>query len=246
MNEDNPLLVFVVEGKKRIPSSLSVVLKNAGFRFRVFHSWKAALQSAREQMPALIIVDVPLLHVGHPDLLRSVAAAAALESTRTIVLSDRVGEEDKVGALEAGADDYITKPYSERELAARVRAVLRSKRTLRPNRVLRVGGISADLDARRVWKDGQEQHLTATEFNLLVYFMHDPGRIIRRKELLSGVWPTGNDDSRVVDVYVHQLRKKIEGDPSNPTRLVTCWKGGYVLLDSNGYPLRKPLLCCNL
>jgi DNA-binding response OmpR family regulator len=235
MNEDDPLLVFVVEGKKRIPSSPSVVLKKAGFRLRVFYSWKAALQSARDQKPALIIVDVPPLHVGHPDLLRSVASDAALESTRTIILSDRVREEDKVGALEAGADDYITKPYSERELAARVRAVLRSKRTLRTNRVLRVGGISADLDARSVWTDGQEQHLTATEFNLLVYFMRDPGRIIRRKELLSEVWPAVKDDSRVVDVCIHQLRKKIEGDPSHPTRLITCWKGGYVLLDSSGY-----------
>jgi DNA-binding response OmpR family regulator len=236
MKQEDPVLVFVVEDERGTSSSISGSIEAAGFRVRIFHAARAVLQAARDQMPTLIIFDVPLPHVDGGDLFRSLSAHEALESTRTIVLSARATEEDKVAVLEAGADDYITKPFSERELIARIRAVLRSRQTARPNHVLRVGTISVDLDAMRVWTEGQEQHLSATEFDLLVHFMRDPGRIFRRKELLSRVWPKGNDDSRVVDVYIHHLRKKIEADPSKPVRLITCRSDGYMLLGSNGHP----------
>jgi DNA-binding response OmpR family regulator len=150
MNEEDPVQVFVVADKGQTTSSISGSLEAAGFSVRIFHAGTAVLQAARDQMPTLIIFDVPPLNVDDDDLFRSLSAHEILESTRTIVLSDRDAEEDKVGALEAGADDYITKPFSERELVARVRAVLRSGRTLHQNHVLHVGTISADLDARRV------------------------------------------------------------------------------------------------
>jgi DNA-binding response OmpR family regulator len=236
MNEEDPVQVFVVAGKGQTTSSISGSLEAAGFSVRIFHAGTAVLQAARDQMPTLIIFDVPPLNVDDDDLFRSLSAHEILESTRTIVLSDRDAEEDKVGALEAGADDYITKPFSERELVARVRAVLRSGRNLHQNHVLHIGTISADLDARRVWTEGQEQHLTATEFNLLVHFMHNPGRTFGRRELLSSVWPKENNNRRVVSVYIYLLRKKIEADSSKPVRLITCGKDGYMLVGSNGPP----------
>jgi DNA-binding response OmpR family regulator len=235
MNEEDPVLVFVVEGKNGPSSSISSSLEGAGFRVRVFHAGKAVLQAARDQTPTLIIFDVPLPQIDGGDLFRTLSAHEALEFTRIIVLSPHGDEEDKVAALEAGADDYITKPFSEREFVARIRAVLRSRQT-RQNHVLRVGSISFDLDAMRVWAEGQERHLSATEFDLLVHFMRDPGRVFGRKELLSRVWSKENDDNRVVDVYIYHLRRKIEADPSKPVHLITCRSDGYMLLDSNGHP----------
>jgi two-component system KDP operon response regulator KdpE len=237
MNEKDPVQVFVVAGKGQTTSSISGSLVAAGFSVRIFHAGTDVLQAARDQMPTLIIFDVPPPHLDGDDLFRSLSGQEVLESTRTIVLSNRDAEEDKVGALEAGADDYITKPFSERELVARVRAVLRSGRTLHQNHVLHVGTISADVDARRVWTEGQEQHLTATEFNLLVHFMHNPGRIVGRRELLSRVWPKENDHSRIISVHIYNLRKKVETDPSKPVHLITCGKDGYMFVGSNGHPV---------
>jgi DNA-binding response OmpR family regulator len=99
------------------------------------------------------------------------------------------------------------------------------------------------VDARRVWIEGQEQHLTATEFNLLAHFMHNPGRIVGRKELLSRIWPKKINDGRVVSVYIYLLRKKIDADPSKPVRLITCRKDGYMLVGSSRYALATRSTC---
>jgi two-component system response regulator RegX3 len=150
------------------------------------------------------------------------------------MLSARGSEMDKVQALELGADDYVTKPFSPRELVLRIRAVLRpSPEDDVRHRTIQVGRLVADLDARRVTVDNLELLLTATEFNVLVYFMQHTGCVLSRDRLLEDIWPSNRpiEELRIIDVYVRRLRERIEADPSNPHRLVTRRGGGYTLLD---------------
>lgn len=170
--EQLPPLVFVVEREGTTASSLSCALKETGFLVRIFDEGASVLPAAIDQIPALIILDIIPQGSDDAGLLNVLNAQECLRKTGKIVLSACGAEKDKVRALESGADDYITKPFSTRELVARVRAVLRSRRTPSPsNRILRVGSLSADLDARRAWAAERELSLTATEFNLLVYFV---------------------------------------------------------------------------
>jgi DNA-binding response OmpR family regulator len=215
------MLVFVVEREGKTASFLSVILKEAGFMVHLFHGRETILQAALNQEPALIILD-------EADSLRGLDTLGSLNSTRKIVLSARTTEGEKVQALELDADDYITKPFSARELVARVRAVLRAMQTQIPaNKVLSIGSLSVDLDAIRTWVSGQELFLTATEFNLLLQFVRHPDRVLSRKELGVKLWPGEKEDLRIVDVYICRLRQKIEIDPSHPLKLLTC-RGGRI------------------
>jgi len=221
------MLVFVVEREEEAASFLSAILEKAGFMVHVFHEGETVLQAVLNQEPALIILD-------EPGSLRGLDTLGDLNSTRKIVLSARTTEREKVQALESGADDYITKPFSARELVARVRAVLRTRQTQLPaNRVLSIGSLSVDLDARRAWASEQELFLTATEFNLLLQFMRHPDRVLSRKELGAKIWPGEKEGRRIVDVYIRRLRQKIEFDPSHPLKLITCRGGGYMFVGSN-------------
>jgi DNA-binding response OmpR family regulator len=225
--KEDAMLVFVVEREENAASFLSGILQKAGFMVRVFRERETILQAALNQEPALIILD-------EAGSLRGLDAFRGLISTRKIVLSARTTESEKVQALESGADDYITKPFSTRELVARVRAVLRSRQTQPPaNDVLSIGSLSVDLDARRAWASEQELFLTATEFDLLLQFMRHPDRVLDRNELGARLWPGKKDGRRIVDVYVHRLRQKIESDPSHPLKLITCRGDGYVLVEES-------------
>jgi DNA-binding response OmpR family regulator len=221
------MLVFVIEREEKTASFLSVILEEAGFMVHLFREKEAILQAALNQEPALIILD-------EADSLRGLDTLGSLNSTRKIVLSARTAESEKVQALELGADDYITKPFSARELVARVRAVLRTRQTQLPaNKVLGIGSLSVDLDARRAWVSGQELFLTATEFSLLLQFLRHPDRVLSRTELGVKLWPGEKEGRRIVDVYIRRLRQKIEFDPSHPLKLITCRGDGYMLLGSN-------------
>jgi two-component system, OmpR family, response regulator ResD len=221
------MLVFVVERDEKSGSSLSAILQEAGFMVRVFPEMANILQAALIQEPALIILD----GVGP---LRELDTEMGLQCTRKIVLSARTSEGEKVQALESGADDYITKPFSAREFVARVRAVLRARETQLPAKhVLSVGSLSVDLDARRAWTSAQELFLTATEFNLLLHFMRHPDRVLGRNELEAKLWSGEREDRRIVDVYIHRLRQKIELDASHPLKLITCRGDGYMLVGSS-------------
>lgn len=221
------MLVFVIEPEEKTASSLSAILEEAGFKVCLFREWEAILQASLEREPALIILD-------EADSPRRLSILGRLNSTRKIVLSSRTAEGDKVQALELGADDYITKPFSARELVARLRAVLRATQAQPPaNNILDSGNLSVDLDARRAWVSGQELFLTATEFNLLLQFVHYPDRVLSRRELGAKLWPGEKEGRRIIDVYIRRLRQKIEFDPSRPLKLVTCRGDGYMLLGSN-------------
>jgi two-component system response regulator ResD len=221
------MLVFVIEREEKTASSLSSILEEAGFKVCLFREWESILQASLDREPALIILD-------EADSLRKLSTLGSLNSTRKIILSERTAEGEKVQALESGADDYITKPFSARELVARSRAVLRTTQATPPaNNVLDSGSLSVDLDARTAWLSGQELFLTATEFNLLAQFVRHPGRLLSRKELGAELWPGEKEGRRIIDVYIRRLRQKIEFDPSHPLKLITCRGDGYMLLGSN-------------
>jgi DNA-binding response OmpR family regulator len=234
-NEQDPPLVLVVEREEATASLLSRVLQEAGFIVRIFYEATNVLHAAFDQTPSLIILDGTLRDSEDIGLLHALNAQQPLRDVRKIVLSSCSDERDKVRALESGADDYITKPFSTRELVARARAVLRSRQIpVCANSIVRVGALSADLDARRAWASDQELSLTATEFDLLVHFLHYPGQVLGRETLQSKLRQQ-KDGCRVVDVYIHRLRQKIEVDPSAPLQLVTCRGDGYMLLGSLGH-----------
>jgi DNA-binding response OmpR family regulator len=228
------MLVFVVEREERAASLVSSSLEDAGFTVRVFHEGSTVLGAVLNQEPDLIILN-------EVSSLRVLETHGGLKFIRKIVLSERTNESEKVQALESGADDYITKPLSARELVARVRAVLRSRRPLLPaNNVLKMDKLSVDLDARRAWTSEQELFLTATEFNILSHFMRNPDRILSRKQLEAEFWPEEEGNRRIVDVYIRRLRQKIEADPAHPVKLITFRRDGYMLFGSNsieGRPL---------
>jgi two-component system response regulator ResD len=147
-----------------------------------------------------------------------------------IMLTALAAEENRLQGLMAGADDYLTKPFSPRELLLRVESVLRRVHAAAPapvDDVLRAGRLVVDPTARTVQKDGVALSLTGLEFDLLAYLMRRPGRVLHRDELMRGVWAYGFGDPSTVTVHMRRLRKKIEDDPAHPTVLVTVWGVGY-------------------
>ena len=227
-------LVFIVEDDRDIASLIMHTVKSAGFAARVFLDGQLVVEAAYEQAPALILLDLMLPGLDGMELLRCLESQQRTREIRKIILSARGSELDKVRALELGADDYVTKPFSPRELVLRIRAVLRSlPGDSERHRTLQVGDLVADLDARTVTTQKGQVNLTATEYDVLVYFMIHAGRTLSRERLLADVWTSSRpiEDSRIVDVYIRRLRERIETDPSDPRRLVTRRGGGYTLLD---------------
>jgi DNA-binding response OmpR family regulator len=227
-------LIFVVEDDRDIASLIAHTVKSAGFAPRVFLNGQLVVEAAQEQVPALILLDLMLPGLDGMEILRCLESQQRKREIRKIILSARGSEPDKVRALELGADDYVTKPFSPRELILRIRAVLRSlPGDSDRHRTLQVGDLVADLDARTVTTQKGQVHLTATEYNVLVHFMLHAGRTLSRDRLLADIWPLSRpiEESRIIDVYIRRLRERIEADPSNPRRLVTRRGGGYTLLD---------------
>jgi DNA-binding response OmpR family regulator len=233
-NQPSATLIFVVEDDKDIASLIAHTVKSAGFATRVFPDGELVFEAALEHLPALILLDVMLPGLNGMEILACLESQQRTRGIRKIMLSARGSEPDKVHALELGADDYITKPFSPRELILRIRAVLRSSPgAADQHRTIQVGDLVADLDARTVTVQKRQVLLTATEYNLLVYFMLHAGRMLSRDRLLEDIWSSNRpiDEPRIIDVYVRRLRERIEADPSDPHRLVTRRGGGYTLLD---------------
>lgn len=227
-------LIFVVEDDRDIASLIAHTVKGAGFAPRIFLDGQLVVEAAQEQLPALILLDLMLPSQDGMEILRCLESQQRTREIRKIILSARGSELDKVRALELGADDYLTKPFSPRELILRIRAVLRSlPGDSDRHRSLQVGDLVADLDGRTVTVQNKHVHLTATEYNVLIHFMLHAGRTLSRDRLLADIWPLSRpiEGSRIIDVYIRRLRERIEADPSNPRRLVTRRGGGYTLLD---------------
>ncbi len=220
--------IFVVEDDPDISRLVRLHLENEGFPVRVYLNSTAVISDAERQRPALFVLDIMVPGRDGLELCRTIRQTLGLASVPVIFLTARSSESDRVLGLELGADDYIAKPFSPRELVARVKAVLRRfERPLLPS-PLQVGEIEIDPSAMTLTVRGQTVSTTATEFRLLDYFARHLGRVFTRDHLLDSVWrDTSYVTPRSVDVYVRRIREKIEPDPENPRYLKTVRGAGY-------------------
>jgi DNA-binding response OmpR family regulator len=223
--------ILIVDDEPTIVEVVELYLQREGFKVLTAADGAAALEVIRHQRPDLVVLDLMLPGISGLEITRQLRAEGTLP---IIMLTARSEEIDRVVGLELGADDYVTKPFSPRELVARVKAVLR--RALPPGgtpervatEAIAIGGLRLDPAARTVTLDGQPINLTAREFDLLLFFMRNPGRVFTREQLLDNVWGyTFASDMSTVTVHIRRLREKIERDPTNPTFLQTVWGVGY-------------------
>ncbi len=216
--------ILVVDDEPTLVAALRYNLEREGYRVVDCGDGEAALALARSERPDLVVLDIMLPGLDGLEVCRRLRR----ESSVPILMLTAKGEEaDRVVGLELGADDYVTKPFSMRELVARVRALLRRAEAA-PGDVLVSGDLRLDLRRREATRKGQVLPLKPKELDLLAFLMRHRGRAFSREEILAQVW--GYDfagDTRTVDVHVHWLREKIEDEPSKPTRLITLRGLGY-------------------
>jgi DNA-binding response OmpR family regulator len=218
--------VLVVDDDPGIVKVVRAYLEQAGFEVSVAYDGKKAMQITRNERPDLVILDLMLPEMDGWDVCRALRKESDVP---IIMLTARVEESDKLIGLELGADDYVTKPFSPRELVARVRSVLRRVGGM-PSRAERFsrGEITIDLSRHSVEARGEAVDLTPTEFGLLATLMEDPGRAFTRSQLLQSVQGYAYEGyERTIDVHVKNLRQKIEIDPANPARIKTVYGIGY-------------------
>jgi DNA-binding response OmpR family regulator len=225
--------ILIVDDEPTIVEVVGLYLQRDGYRVVTAGDGAAALAAIEQQRPDLVVLDLMLPGLNGLEIAKRVRAASALP---IIMLTARGEEADRVVGLELGADDYVTKPFSARELVARVKAVLRRARPdsapAEPAAAssLAIGGLRLDPAARAVTLDGQPIGLTVREFDLLHFLMRNPGQVFTREQLLDNVWGyTFASDMGTVTVHIRRLREKIERDPANPTLLQTIWGVGYKL-----------------
>jgi DNA-binding response OmpR family regulator len=220
--------IFVVEDDADISRLVKHHLETAGYIVRVFPNVTGVLPQADREPPSLFVLDIMVPGGDGLDLCRRIRQSPRLSTTPVIFLTARSTEADRVIGLELGADDYVTKPFSPRELVARTRAVLRRfERPLAPA-MTKVGDVEIDSGAMTLTVSGKAVTTTATEFRLLDYLARHTGRVFTRDQLLDAVWrDTSYVTPRSVDVYVRRIREKIEPDPENPRYLRTVRGAGY-------------------
>lgn len=220
--------ILVVDDKQQLRTLLKSYLEGEGFDVITASDGQQALFAARQETPDLILLDLMMPEMGGYDFMRVYSREA---DTPIIVLTAKLEEGDKVLGLELGADDYVTKPFGMRELAARVRAVLRrtTKQAPAPD-VLSAGEIALNRQARFVEVSGKAIDLTPSEFEILSVMMSAPGRVYSRMELLEHLQGNAFEGyERTIDVHVRNLRMKIEPDDSDPTYIQTVYGVGYRL-----------------
>ena len=205
--------------------------KPVGFAVLEAGDGAAAVATARQEKPDMVLLDLGLPEVDGLDVIRSLRSGS---SVPIIIVTARSEETDRVVGLELGADDYIVKPFSPKELVARVRAVLRrADATLGPSQTIRAGEVEIDLPRMNVTVAGHPVDLTATEFELLATLARHPGRIFTRAQLLEDLHGVSFESyERSVDAHVKNIRRKIEPDPRKPTYLLTVYGVGYKFTDA--------------
>jgi two-component system, OmpR family, response regulator ResD len=225
--------ILIVDDEPTIVEVVGLYLQREGYKVLTAGDGAAALDMVEQQRPDLVVLDLMLPGLGGLEVTRRLRAGGALP---IIMLTARTEEADRVVGLELGADDYVTKPFSARELVARVKAVLRRTHPELPAAppsepsALSIGALRLDTSTRIVTLDGQSINLTVREFDLLQFLMRHPGQVFTREQLLDNVWGyTFASDMSTVTVHIRRLREKIEPDPANPVFLQTIWGVGYKL-----------------
>jgi len=220
--------IAIVEDEAELASLLDYSLSHHGYETQVLTGSDGALRALEAAKPDLILLDVMLPGMDGFELCRAIRQSQVLARTPVLFLTARSDEVDRVLGLEIGGDDYMTKPFSTRELVARVRAHLRREEMGNDPTVVDRGRFRLDRGARRVYMDGRELTLTSTEFNLLEFFLTHPGRAYSRERLLESVWGEQRYVTpRTIDVHVRRLREQIEDEPDNPRCLTTVRGFGY-------------------
>lgn len=218
--------ILVVDDEESILNTVRAYLEQDGFVVETAHDGSTALKTARSFAPDLVVLDIMLPGMDGLEVLRRLRQDTEVY---VLMLTAKADEMDKIIGLTVGADDYMTKPFSPRELVARVKAILRRGRgNGESNPSLVFQRLRIDPDARQIWKDDDLVDLTPIEFDLIYALARHHKRVLSREQLIEQVW--GHDyygDDRVVDVHVGRARKKIEDDPSNPTLIVTVRAAGY-------------------
>lgn len=218
--------ILVVDDEPQIVRALQINLKARRYEVHVANSGTAALKVAAQYPPDLVILDLGLPDLDGVDVIRGLRGWT---EAPILVLSGRTDSTDKVEALDAGADDYVTKPFGIDELLARMRAVLRRSNLAPDQPVVTVGATMVDLAAKRVTLDsGEDVRLTPTEWHLLEVLIRHPGKLMSQRQLLSEVWGPGYETAGGnLRFYMGQLRRKLEADPARPVHLLTEPGMGY-------------------
>jgi two-component system response regulator RegX3 len=224
--------VLVVEDEESFRDALAFMLRKEGFEVLVVDNGVAALAAFRKQDPDLILLDLMLPELNGTEVCRTIRQTS---SVPIIMLTAKDSEIDKVVGLELGADDYVTKPFSSRELVARIRAVLRrgaDGSEAATDTVLEAGPVRMDVERHAVTIGGEPVSLPLKEFDLLEFLLRNAGRVLTRDQLIDRVWGSNYvGDTKTLDVHVKRLRTKIEPDPSSPRHLVTVRGLGYKFED---------------
>jgi DNA-binding response OmpR family regulator len=220
--------ILTVEDDERIRTAVKLALEDEGWSVEEADTGEDALNAFQRQPSDVVLIDIMLPGIDGFDVCRAIRRASDVP---IVMVTARADTHDVVAGLEAGADDYLTKPFAPKELSARIRALLRRARSSDSGSShLRFGALEIVPDEGVVRRSGEEIHLTKTEFRLLVELASSPGRVFSRETLLERVWGYGYfGDGRLVDVHVRRLRTKVEADPANPRHVVTVRGLGYKL-----------------
>ncbi len=220
-------VVLVIDDEAQIRRLLELTLESNGYKVRSAAAGKEGITKTASERPELVILDLGLPDLDGVEVLKKIREWSAVP---VLVLSVRSSENDIIACLDAGADDYLTKPFRTGELLARVRNALRHRPSLQETPVFVIRDLQIDLSARTVKKGKQNVKLTATEYALMVLFVRNAGRVLTHNYILEQIWgPAFSEESQYTRVYVGQLRKKIEDDPADPKIIMTESGIGYRL-----------------
>lgn len=224
--------ILAVDDEKRMVRFIQLNLEQDGFQVITAYNGKEAIEQVRTQLPDLILLDIMMPDINGFEVLKKIRE---VNNVPVIMLTAKGEEDDRIQGLELGADDYITKPFSPRELVSRIRAVLRRTKSFKEDQVDLINvddRLTIDFSRREVWVDGEKVDLRPTEYRLLYHLVQNAGWVNTHEQLLSKVWGFEyQDEPHYVRLYVNYLRKKLEEDPSNPKYILTERGVGYRFVD---------------
>lgn len=229
----NDVLILVVEDDRQIQNFICYSLGAQGFRYAAAGTGQAALSMLISEPVDLVLLDLGLPDMDGMDVIRKIRAWSEMP---VIVVSARDQDKEKAAALDLGADDYLTKPFSATELLARIRVALRhqyrQQAGVKAQGLLQVGGLQIDLDKRLVYVNGVETHVTPMEYALLALFFRNTGKVLTTKHILNEIWGVGyGSDTQALRALMAGLRRKIENNPAKPRYILTEIGVGYRLID---------------